>query len=231
MKPYEIIAQNFNSFLQEHGTDSYKMLKIFFEEERNKFSKKRIEELCNDGESTEQAVIKARQGWVSVIGRSLEIVVEELIKDFCAKNNLKITNDKKLKSKNLSKELDLVKRALLVHFGDNSVLPDGDIIIYRFEKEVPTILAILSVKNSFRERYTETPYWKLKLQESQVTKNIRVFMITPDNDDEISTKDATKSRIVLEYELDGVYMAKEEFDATEKVKGIEELISDLEKLL
>ncbi|MBP3709680.1 MAG: hypothetical protein J6I73_04680 [Treponema sp.] len=231
MKSYEIIAENFATFFREYGNDSYKMLKNFFEAERNKFSKERIAELVKTGISNEEAVIKARQGWVSTIGRSLEIIIEKLIKNFCEKNNLKLTNDKVLKSKNLPKELDLVKRAILVHFGKNSVLPDGDIIIYKYRNEIPKVLAILSVKNSFRERYTETPYWKLKLAESEVTKNICVFMITPDSDDEISRKDATKSRIVLEYELDGVYMAKDDFDESEKVKGIEYLISDLEKLL
>lgn len=63
------------------------------------------------------------------------------------------------------------------------------------------ILAILSVKNSFRERFTETPYWKLKLLQSPVTSHIKVFMITPDNDDEISFKDKPKkARIVMEHE-------------------------------
>lgn len=231
IKSYEQIAQNFNIFLQENDESAYKRLKQFFEQERKKYSDEKIKEFIAEGISAEEAVIKTRQSWVSVIGRSLEIIVENLIKDFCAKHNLKLTNDKILKSKNLVSELSLVKRAILIDFGENSVLPDGDIIIYKFENNIPKILAILSVKNSFRERYTETPYWKLKLSESDVTKNIKVYMITPDNDNEISKKNASKSRIVLEYELDGIYMAKDDFDKTEKVKGIECLISDLEKLI
>ena len=35
----------------------------------------------------------------------------------------------------------------------------------------------------------------------------------------------------MEYELDGIYLAREEFDGSEKVKSIAELIPDLEKLL
>ncbi len=57
-------------------------------------------------------------------------------------------------------------------------------------------------------------------------------MITPDNDDEISFKDKPKkARIVMEYELDGIYLAKSEFDKSSKIKGIENLLEDLEKLL
>ncbi len=94
------------------------------------------------------------------------------------------------------------------------------------------ILAILSVKNSFRERFTETPYWKLKLLQSPITSHIKVFMITPDNDDEISFKDRPKkARIVMEHELDGLYLAKSHFDQSSKIKGIENLLEDLKRLL
>ncbi len=94
------------------------------------------------------------------------------------------------------------------------------------------ILAILSVKNSFRERFTETPYWKLKLLQSPITSHIKVFMITPDNDDEISFKDKPKkARIVMEHELDGLYLAKSHFDQSSKIKGIENLLEDLKRLL
>ncbi len=143
--------------------------------------------------SKEEASILARQGFVSAVGRALEKIIELLLKDFCIKNNVKMTNDKILRAKRINGELDKVKRALLVHFGEYSVLPD--IILYQTNKDTIKILAILSVKNSFRERFTETPYWKLKLLQSPITSHIKVFMITPDNDDEISFKDKPKKAL------------------------------------
>lgn len=108
----------------------------------------------------------------------------------------------------------------------------GDIVLYQTNKDNVKILAILSVKNSFRERFTETPYWKLKLLQSPVTSHIKVFMITPDNDDEISFKDKPKkARIVMEHELDGLHLAKSHFDQSSKIKGIESLLEDLRRLL
>jgi len=93
-------------------------------------------------------------------------------------------------------------------------------------------LLFYQLKNSFRERYTETPYWKLKLLQSEITKNIKVMMITPDKDDEISFSNPPhKARIILEYELDGIYLAKKEFNRSEKVKSISELIDDLKRLI
>lgn len=115
----------------------------------------------------------------------MESIVKILISDFYSKNNLKKINNKILKTKKLTSELDIFKRVISISFGEYFVLP-GDIIIYKLNNGIPKILATLSIKNSFRERYTETPYWKLKLLESNSTKHIKVFMVTPDNDDKIS---------------------------------------------
>ena len=233
MKPNEIVVQNFLSFYSLYRNNAFKKIKEFLSNQKEIFYENKISELQNNGLSKEEAVIKTRQGWVSVVSRSLEQIIEIIICDFCNKHKLKITNDKILKSKNLDEELNLVKRAILVDFGENCVLPDGDIIIYKIVEKRVKILAILSIKNSFRERYTETPYWKLKLAENNLTKDIKVFMITPDNDDEISFLGVNpkKSRIVMEYELDGIYLAKKSFDESDKIKSIDKLIDDLGKLL
>ena len=233
MKPNEIVVQNFLSFYSLYRNNAFKKIKEFLSNQKEIFYENKISELQNNGLSKEEAVIKTRQGWVNVVDRSLEQIIEIIICDFCNKHKLKITNDKILKSKNLDEELNLVKRAILVDFGENCVLPDGDIIIYKIVEKRVKILAILSIKNSFRERYTETPYWKLKLAENNLTKDIKVFMITPDNDDEISFLGVNpkKSRIVMEYELDGIYLAKESFDESDKIKSIDKLIDDLGKLL
>jgi type II restriction enzyme len=227
-----MIIKEFKKFKERYKDNAFLKLNEFFKNEEKKFYKKKINELMLKGHTEQEATIKARQGWVSTIGRNLEKVIKLLIEDFCKQNNLYITNDKILKKRNLSKELQEVKRALLVDFGEYALLPDGDIIIYHYKQNRPKILAILSIKNSFRERYTETPYWKLKLLQSEITQHIKVFMITPDKDNEISSSERPrKSRIIMEYELDGIYLAKNNFDGSQKIKSITELINDLKELL
>ncbi|WQZ38981.1 endonuclease [Helicobacter pylori] len=227
----DIILERFKDFMREQP-EPYKFLQVFYAQEKERFLNDKMNDYIKQNKSKEEASILARQGFVSAIGRVLEKIIELLLKDFCIKNNVKMTNDKILRAKRINGELDKVKRALLVHFGGYSVLPDGDIILYQASKDNVKILAILSVKNSFRERFTETPYWKLKLLQSPVTSHIEVFMITPDNDDEISFKDRPKkARIVMEYELDGLYLAKSHFDQSSKIKGIENLLEDLKRLL
>ncbi|GHQ12319.1 hypothetical protein VN1213_04520 [Helicobacter pylori] len=227
----DIILERFKDFMREQP-EPYKFLQVFYMQEKERFLNDKMNDYIKQNKSKEEASILARQGFVSAIGRVLEKIIELLLKDFCIKNNVKMTNDKILRAKRINGELDKVKRALLVHFGGYSVLPDGDIILYQTNKDNVKILAILSVKNSFRERFTETPYWKLKLLQSPVTSRIKVFMITPDNDDEISFKDKPKkARIVMEHELDGLYLAKSHFDQSSKIKGIENLLEDLKRLL
>ncbi|MCQ2826407.1 hypothetical protein JT213_01595 [Helicobacter pylori] len=192
----DIILERFKDFMREQP-ESYKFLQVFYAREKERFLNHKMNDYIKQNKSKEEASILARQGFVSVIGRALEKIIELLLKDFCIKNNVKMTNDKILRAKRINGELDRVKRALLVHFGEYSVLPD--IILYQTDSI--KILAILSVKNSFRERFTETPYWKLKLLQSPITSHIKVFMITPDNDEEISFKDKPKkARIVMEHE-------------------------------
>ncbi len=210
--------------------EPYKFLQVFYVQEKERFLNDKMNDYIKQNKGKEEASILARQGFVSAIGRVLEKIIELLLRDFCIKNNVKMTNDKILRAKRINGELDKIKRALLVHFGGYSVLLD--IILYQTNKDNVKILAILSVKNSFRERFTETPCWKLKLLQSSVTSHIEVFMITPDNDDEISFKDRPKkARIVMEHELDGLYLAKSHFDQSSKIKGIESLLEDLKRLL
>lgn len=226
------IIEAFEDYYNKKGREAFINLSSFFNEQKEIFYQKKIEEYLDQGLSQKIAHTKARQSWVATIGRNLEKIIEKLLYDFCKENNLFLISDKQLRRKKLSTTLSLVKRAILIDFGEYAVLPDADLIIYKLKDNNPDIIAILSIKNSFRERYTETPYWKLKLKESPVTKNIKLFMITPDNDDEISyINPPKKARIVMEYELDGIYLAKESFDKSTKVKSITNLIEDLRKLI
>lgn len=186
----DIILERFKDFMREQP-EPYKFLQVFYAQEKERFLNHKMSDYIKQNKSKEEASILARQGFVSTVGRALEKIIELLLKDFCIKNNIKMTNDKTLRAKRINGELDRVKRALLVHFGEYSVLPD--IILYQADSI--KILAILSVKNSFRERFTETPYWKLKLLQSPIASHIKVFMITPDNDDEISFKNKPKEAL------------------------------------
>ena len=205
------------------------------EDERKEYMKKKVKEYIKKGFSKNEAINKANQSWRTYIGARIQDVVFKLLEKGLRNTSLKLTTDKALSSKILSVELEMVKRKLVINYGDYLFLSDADIVIYKnCPKNDVKIIAIISVKNSFRERGFETAYWKLKLLESPITSNIKVFLATPDKDNEISYKipkgRPKKMRIILEYELDGLYFLKENFEETEKAKHFKEIVNDILEL-
>lgn len=228
------INTEFRKFLEIHQEKAFLKLSPFLNEFRKKYERNKIAYYQSQGFDITEAHRKSRNSWVTYVGNKLEDLIVLFLENFCQKHRLKIIKGNILKRAKLNYEHSIVRRKIAINFNEYSLLPDTDIVIYKnYEKEIK-IIAIISVKNSFRERYTETPYWKLKLMEDEVTKPIKVFMVTPDNDDEISfigQSGPRQPRIVMEYELDSIYLARENFDASNKVKELNRLLMDLEKLI
>jgi len=92
-----------------------------------------------------------------------------------------------------------------------------------------------------RERIAQACYWKLKFLASDVTKHIKIYLVTTDNDkdfflnrrrrEEYSGK--SRNRIISEYELDGIYILREDFSEemeSEKVKRYEKIFDNLKRI-
>jgi len=155
-----------------------------------------------------------------------------IIKEEVENLGLKVTEGNKLekRSKNLSEELSQIKRNLLIDYGEfGSHLPDVDLVIYH--PQSLRIIAVVSSKITLRERIAQTGYWKLKLMQDKVTKHIKVFFITPDEDGTLKTKrPAKKGRAIVEIDTDGGYVMSEEFiEESNKVKMFDNFIEDLKK--
>ncbi|HOQ32809.1 MAG TPA: BsaWI family type II restriction enzyme [Candidatus Hydrogenedens sp.] len=173
------------------------------------------------------------QSWRAFKGKNLEKLIQYIITDEVEKLGLKVVNGNQLeRSMNLSEELSQVKRNLAINYGEFGLhLPDVDIIIYN-----PTnyrVLAVISSKVTLRERIAQTGYWKFKLLQDEVTRHIKVYFITPDEDGTLTYKKPTKKgRAIVEVDLDGSYVLTEEkIQESSKVKLFEHFIDDLKKLL
>jgi type II restriction enzyme len=228
-----LFKDKLKEFILENGENSITKISDFLNNFREIYEKIKYQEFLARNYPISVAQNKARNSWVAYVGRKLEDLILVFLNDFCAKNNIFMVKVTALKNCNNNELLSKIRRKIEVSFNEYSLLPDADIVIYKIYDNEPKILAILSIKNSFRERYTETPYWKLKLLGDKVTEHINVFMITPDNDDEISFKRPRprQARIVLEYELDSIYLLKNKFDRSKKVKSIVEIFQDLKCLI
>jgi len=175
------------------------------------------------------------QSWRAFKGKNLEKLVIHIIKDEVESLGLKVIEGNILerkKSNNLSEELNRVKRNLLIDYGEfGSHLPDVDIIIY--EPETREVIAVLSSKVTLRERIAQTGYWKIKLSQDKITKHIKVFFVTPDEDKTLSIrKPAKKGRAIVEVDTDGSYvMSEEEIEESNKVKKFDKFLVDLKNLI
>ncbi|MCD6115197.1 DNA modification methylase [bacterium] len=175
------------------------------------------------------------QSWRAFKGKNLEKLIMYIIKEEVEDLGLKIVEGNTLErtnSKNLSEELNRVKRNLLIDYGEfGAHLPDVDIIIY--DPQTYEVIAVISSKVTLRERIAQTGYWKIKLSQDKVTEHIKVFFITPDEDKTLSTKSpAKKGRAIVEVDTDGSYvMGEEEIEESDKVKKFDKFIIDLKNLI
>ncbi len=205
-----------------YGRQTYRHISNVFREVKERHKKNFI---GNDHE----------QSWRSFKGKNLEKLIEYIITDEVHKLGLKIVNGNTLErtnSANLSKELNLVKRNLLIDYGEFGFhLPDVDIIIY--DPGTSKIYSVLSSKVTLRERITQTGYWKIKLASNEVTKHIQVYFVTPDEDGTLTIKvPAKKGRAIVEIDTDGSYVLSEtNIKESNKVKMFDKFIDDLKKLL
>ncbi|MEA2104288.1 MAG: BsaWI family type II restriction enzyme [Candidatus Cloacimonadota bacterium] len=175
------------------------------------------------------------QSWRAFKGKNLEKLIVYIIESEVSDLGLKIVDGNKLertKETNLSEELSNIKRNLLIDYGEFGYhLPDVDIIIY--EPKSYKVIAVLSSKITLRERIAQSGYWKLKLSSQKLTKHIRVYFVTPDEDGTLTFKTpAKKGRAIVEVDLDGSYVLSEtEIEESNKVKPFEKFIDDLVKFL
>jgi type II restriction enzyme len=175
------------------------------------------------------------QSWRAFKGKNLEKLVVHIIRDEVTSLGLKIVDGNRLErmnNENLPLELSSVKRNLLVDYGEyGSHLPDVDIVIYNPKNY--KVIAVISSKVTLRERIAQTGYWKIKLTRDEVTRHIKVFFITPDEDGTLTVKKpAKKGRAIVEVDTDGSYvMSEKPVDESNKVKMFDKFIDDLKRLL
>ncbi len=175
------------------------------------------------------------QSWKPFKGDKLEKLITYIIEDQIESLGLKLVNGKKLertKSENLSRELSVVKRNLLIDYGEfGAHLPDVDIIAY--DPKTLKVVAIISSKVTLRERIAQTGYWKIKLSKDKATKHIKVYFITPDEDRDLIIKTpAKKGRAIVEVDTDGSYvMSETQVQESPKVKMFDKFIDDLKELV
>ena len=145
---------------------------------------------------------------------------------------LKVVESSELEGIKLMPQLDAVKRNVVIDYGEFGMqLPDADIIVYSPENS--QLIAIISSKISVREWIAQIVYWRIKLLESENTAHIKVYLVTPDRDRDLTKiHPAKKLGGIAEANLDGIYvLTTGEFEESDKVKLFEHFIEDFKQAL
>jgi hypothetical protein len=197
--------------------------------------------------NTQETYLKVynQQSWNSYIGNRFQEIIHEIIKSYLTE--LKQKDDEfrgyEILTSSEVKSNQIIMRKLVIQYGDFFLLPDVDSVVVWFDKTnewQSKIIAIASCKTSLRERIAQACYWKLKVVSSDVQKHIKVFLATADHDDDFSLRNSgerfdgkSRDRVIAEYELDGIYILRENFIEkweSEKVKKFERIFDDLIKI-
>lgn len=219
----------------KYGNSTYKYISKLLKDAKDIHKKDFLQSKAAKDAISEGRNPDHEQSWRAFKGKNLEGLILHIIKGEVESLNLKIVEGNTLertKSSNLSKELSQIKRNILVDFGEfGHHLPDVDLIIYN--PKTLKIIAVISSKVTMRERIAQTGYWKVKLSSDEITKHIKVFLITPDEDKTLSIKKPTKKgRAIVEIDTDGGYLMTEtKIEESDKVKLFDKFIEDLRKLL
>lgn len=181
------------------------------------------------------------QKWRNESGTMLEQLVIYFIHREIVELGYDITTDDEISSSSTG-ILEKVGHNIVLKYGKYYIIPDSDIVIYN--PQTAEVKVIVSCKASVRERFAQSLYWKLKLATTDRTKNIKMYFVTVDKEynekktgfkkpslDIQGNKDPTKPRILLEYEMDGVYVTRYMKNETDKVKMFDKFIGDLKILI
>ncbi len=220
---FEDLKNLYDEMVVERGTEAYKYIHELLEKAREL----RYAYLTIHAPDKDKG-----QSWRSFIGNNFEKLLQHIITEAIESHGVKVIGGRKLKGRRLPQELVAVKQNLTINYGRfGELLPDADIVIYEPEKS--RVIAVISSKTSLRERVVQTSYWKSKFQNSENTKHIKVYLITPDRDKDLTRMDtAKKPRIIAEVDLDGTYvLTAEALEESDKVKLFEHFIEDLKQLL
>jgi len=224
---FEDLVKLYEEKKKKYGIDTYKHISELLEEAKILHKQ--------DWEKNPTKKNDHEQSWRGFKGSALEKVILYIIEEEVNSLELKIVRGKKFektKPNNLSLELKQVKKNLAIDYGKFGFhLPDADLVVY--DPKDCRILAVLSSKSTLRERIAETGYWNLKIKNDALTKHIKVFFFTPDEDGTLTKQFPTKkARAIVEADTDGGYvMTEAKIEESDKIKMFDKFIEDLRKLL
>lgn len=226
------LRKEYNKLRAKYGDKAYMHISSLFDNVRQGYKKQylsspRARKMVAKGKTPDP-----EQSWKPFKGKNFEKLTLYILQKEIEKIGLKAVDGNSLAKKTLEKSLSKVYRSLLIRYGEYSILPDVDLVVYN--PKTSKVMAIISAKITLRERIAQTAYWRLKLKQDPVTMHIKGLFVTADEDGDLKqalTKESQpRNRIIVEHDLDGTYVLKDVAESS-KVKAFPKLVEDLKGLL
>ncbi len=219
---------------KQYEDKAYLHISEIFEEAREKYKQEYLASPKAQKVIAQGKMPDAEQSWKAFKGKNFEkLILHAIAGKFQAELNLCCIPGQWLSRKKLSDELGKVYRNLLIRYGQWSLLPDVDLVIY--EPTTCKVLGIISCKITLRERIAQTAYWKLKLAADPLTMHIKGYFVTADEDGDLieglaNHSRTSRNRIIVEHDLDGTYVLRSVAES-DRVKAFPKLIEDIRRLV
>lgn len=161
------------------------------------------------------------RSWRASTGKTFRERIQDMIAIPIESLGLKVIESRALENHKLTRQLDAVKRNLVIDYGEFGMhLPQADIVIYSPENS--RVIAVISCGVNLKNRVINMAYWKLKLRAVKKTAAIKYYLITTN----------LKGHSIIETDLDGSYvLTNEEIVESDNVKLLEHFIEDLKRVI
>ena len=161
------------------------------------------------------------RSWHASKGETFRERIQNMIAIPIKSLGLKVIESSALKNHKLTRQLDAVKRNLVIDYGEFGMhLPYADIVVYSPENS--HVIAVISCGVNSKNRIIDMAYSKLKLQTSKITASIKYYLITTD----------FAERSIVQTDLDGAYvLTNENLEESDNIKLFGHFIEDFKQLI
>ncbi len=208
------------------ATPKYEHISRLFESEQAMFEERW--KAANPGKKDPRAAWRTFKGNAlkEVMGRH----IGEALADANARTGLSLAlasiND--LKPSIPENDLEEISKAVVTDYGEfGKHLPNIDFVVY--DDRTGRLVSIVCCKVTLRERLTIPLHAAAKIREQNPEDNIRLALITPDEDRQLRRRAKTKNYAIVNTDFDATYVLLDRFTETERIHRFSRFGEDLEE--
>lgn len=204
----------------KHNPKAYENLPVFLEKAEELY----VQEKQKDGFKGDMG-----QSWRSWSGQNFEKLMVHILSKLIDEAGipLELIQGSILKNIQTDETLSRVKRNVVIDYGIQGFhVPETDIVVY--DPSNASVKAIISCNATIRERMIKSIFWKFKLRSCPITRHIKEFFITLDEDGTLVSDGPNPLKAFALNNLDVAYVLCEDLVEQHNIRRLERITDDLQ---